>query len=241
MTFNDVEPNPYDPTTQNFTPETPPADQVLRMAITAAVMKLRVHLPGQITKIHGNQQVDVQPTLQTRYISGKVVSLPVIQNVMVQMPMGQLYSIKLPLKVGDTGSLLFCDRSLDVWSRGSGGVVDPQDSRNHDLTDAIFIPGLVPFPNQLTDKTNDLIISAGQAQARWQQGGTFVFTNGTNELISLLDQITQQLQQLATTLSTDTTNTMLGPMKLNAFATYQAIGQAVGKLDTALQTLKGQT
>lgn len=239
MSFNDIEPNAYDPSTQDVTPETPTWDVVMRQAITTAIMKLRVHLPGQITAITGPQQVSVQPLLQTRYTNGQVVNLPVIQNVMVQMPYGKLYSIKFPLSVGDTGSLLFSDRSLDVWSHGSGGVVDPQDSRNHNLQDAVFIPGLVPFPNQLTDKTTDLIITAGKAQAKLQQGGTFVFTNGQNELISLLDQITQQLQQLATTLSTDTVNTMLGPMKLNAFATYQTIGQTVQKLDQLLETLKG--
>jgi Phage protein Gp138 N-terminal domain len=239
MSFQDIQPNPYDPNTSDLTPETKSLDEVLRQVVSVAIMKLRVHLPGQIVKIHGTQQVDIQPLLQTRYTNGKVVNLPVIQNVMVQMPFGKNYSIKLPIAVGDTGSLLFCDRSLDVWSHGSGGVVDPQDSRNHNLQDAVFIPGLVPFPNQLTDTSTDLIITAGQAQAKWQQGGTFVFTNGTNELISLLDQITQQLKTLATTLSTDTVNTIFGPMKLNAFSTYQQIGQAVDELDQKLQTLKG--
>jgi Phage protein Gp138 N-terminal domain len=239
MSFNDVQPNPYDQNTPDLTPETPPLDEVIRRAISVAIMKLRVHLPGEIVKIRGPQQVDIQPLLQTRYTNGNIVNLPVIQNVMVQMPFGKNYSIKLPIAVGDTGSLLFCDRSLDVWSQGSGGIVDPQDSRNHNLQDAVFIPGLVPFPNQLTDTSTDLIITAGKAEAKFQQGGTFVFTNGANELISLLDQITQQLQSLATTLSTDTVNTIFGPMKLNAFSTYQQIGQAVQELDQMLETLKG--
>lgn len=239
MSFNDIQPNPYDPNTQDQTPETPPLDEVLRRAISVAIMKLRVHLPGQIVKIRGPQQVDVQPLLQTRYTNGQVVNLPVIQNVMVQMPFGKNYSIKLPIAVGDTGSLLFCDRSLDVWSQGTGAIVDPQDSRNHALQDAVFIPGLVPFPNQLTDDSTDLIITAGKAVQKFQQGGTFVLSNGENELIDLLDQITQQLKTLATTLSTDTVNTIFGPMQLNAFSTYQQIEQAVDELDQKLQTLKG--
>lgn len=228
MSYDNQLPNPYDQNTQDLTPETKPLDEILRIAIATALMKMRVHLPGKIVAIKGNQKVDIQPLLQTRYQNGDVVTLPVIQNVMVGMPMGDGYSIKLPIAVGDTGHILFCDRSLDIWANSSGGVVDPQDSRIHDISDPIFIPGLVPFSQQTTDATTDLVVTNGTAQMKVQKAGTFEFTNGSNELIDLIDQ-------LMDTLINDTfTNTMLGPQPF--------IGFTINKLTdirTKLDTLKG--
>lgn len=155
------------------------------------------------------------------------------------MPMGQGYSIKLPIAVGDTGYLIFSDRSLDAWLAGGGGIVDPQDARHHDLTDAIFVPGLVPFGNQTSDSTDDLVITNSAAILKIKKAGTFQLKNSENELLDLLDQITGQLQQLSQTLSTDTVNTIFGPMKLNAFATYVTIANTLTTLKTKLETLKG--
>lgn len=220
--------NPYDQNTQDLTPETKPIDEIIRIAIAGAMMKLRVHLPGKIVAIKGNQKVDVQPLLQTRYNTGQIVTLPVLQNVMVGMPMGQNYSIKLPIAVGDTGNILFCDRSLDIWSNSDGGITDPQDSRIHDMSDPVFIPGLVPFTQQTQDNTDDLVITNGEAQIKVQKGGTFEFTNGSNELIDLIDQLMDIL------INDTFTNTMLGPQPF--------IGFTINKLTdirTKLDTLKG--
>jgi len=54
-----------------------------------------------------------------------------------------------PVAVGDTGLLVFCDGSLDVWL-SKGGLVDPLDDRHHALSDAVFIPGLRPFSNPVS-------------------------------------------------------------------------------------------
>lgn len=237
--FNGVYVNPYDTNTQDFQPETKPIDEIMRMGIANALMKVRVMLPGSIVEVLGNQKATIQPVLQSRYTNGDVINLPPLQNVMVMMPMGADYSIKLPIAVGDTGTLIFCDRSLDVWSASDGEVVDPQDSRIHDLSDPIFIPGLVPFSMQTDDDTTDMVFTNGDAVLRIQKDGTLVFTNGENELMDLLVQITGQVHMLADTLSTDTVNTAIGPMQLNAFTTYAQIASTVDSLKSMLETLKG--
>jgi hypothetical protein len=200
MSWQDTEVNPFDPGTPDFQPETLPLDEIIRQAVAAAIMQMRVHLPGKIVAIRGNQKVDVQPLLQTRYINGDVVNLPVIQNVMVQMPVGANYSIKLPIAVGDTGSLLFCDRSLDVWASGKGGIVDPQDARTHDISDPVFTPGLVPFANQTTDSTSDLVVTNGNAQLRLNATGGFKLQNTSKnqELINILTTLVQTLSTAST-------------------------------------------
>lgn len=53
------------------------------------------------------------------------------------------------VSVGDTGLLVFCDDSLDVWL-SKGGLVDPLDDRHHALSDAVFVPGLRPFSNPVS-------------------------------------------------------------------------------------------
>ncbi len=230
MSFDDTYPNPYDPNSPDFQPETLPLDEIIRQAISDSTRKLRVWLPAQVTVVRGNQKVDIQPLLQTRYTDGTLVNLPPIQNVMVSMPIGAKYSIKLPVAVGDTGVALFCDRSLDVWASGSGGLVDPQDSRQHDLSDPIFIPGLVPFSGQGTDSTSDLVLTNGNAQVRLEQGGGFKIqnTSANQELITILLSLLNVLTTNAFTL------TMLGPQPFIA-STITALQQ----VQTNLQKLQG--
>ena len=239
MTYIAPVSNPFDPAVPDFDAQTLPLDEVIRQAIGAALLRVRVCLPASITEVNENQNVDVQPLLQTRYQDGRVVNLPIIRQVPVSMPMGQDYSIKVPLAVGDTGYLIFCDRSLEAWSASDGGIVDPADSRSHDLTDAIFVPGLVPFGSQTEDETTDLVITNGKAIIRVQKGGTFELKNSSNELLDLLCQITSQCQELSNTLSTDTVNTAIGPMQLNAFSQYASIASQLETLLTKLETLKG--
>lgn len=232
--------NPYDSNIQDYEPQTLPWDEIIRRAVKAGALSLRVCLPCEVIKVSGNQKVDVQPTLQVRYIDQDFgTNMPAIQNVPVSMPMGADYSIKLPVAAGDTGHLVFADRSLDAWLAGGGEIVDPQDSRQHDISDAIFVPGLVPFSNQTTDETTDLVVTNGKGILKVQKAGTLIFTNGENELMDLLTQITQQAQTLSETLSKDTVNTIFGPQMLNAFEQYAEIADMLQQLLNKLDTLKG--
>jgi hypothetical protein len=186
-----------------------PPDEIIRTAIFTALQKLRVHLPCQIIKVRGNQLVDVQPTIQTRYKDGTVVNLPPIQNVTVKMPMGVGWSIKFPIKVGDTGDLIFSDRSLQNWAAGDGGIVDPQDDRMHDLTDAVFTPGMPTVSQQTTDQTTDLVITNGQSQVRFLSNGGFeVYNNDSGQQI-LVDGTSIKLVNGDVTVEADQTSAKL--------------------------------
>lgn len=225
MTYKDIQPNAYDPNSQDQQPETKPIDEIIRLAISNALMKTRVMIPGKITEVLGNQKVSVQPLLQTRYTNGDLVNLPVVQNVLVSMPMGTGWYDKAPIAVGDNGTLIFCDRSLDVWSAGSGQIVDPQDSRMHDLSDAIFVPGLVPFSMQTQEAPSDWVRVNGKAKLKLDQDGTFYIGNGTNELIDLMSQLMDTLINETFTL------TLLGPQPFIA-STNTLLQQIKDKLDT---------
>lgn len=106
---------------------------------------LHTSLPGKVVKYDSaTQKADVQPLIKERYTdeAGAVQAreLPVIPSVPVDFPGGGGYRMTVPLLPGDTGLIVFCEASLDKWLV-SGGTVDPDDDRRHDLTDAVFRPG----------------------------------------------------------------------------------------------------
>ena len=188
--------NPYDGNSVDLSPETPDQGAVLREAMRKTAMGLRVCTPCSVAAVRGNQLVDVQPLLLSRYVDGSTQLLPVIPHALVCAPLGQGYGIKVPIAIGDTGLALFCDRSLDAWAAGSGGAADPQDCRAHDLNDAIFVPGLVPVAKQTKDTTSDMVLSCGQSSIRVRADGTFAIGNNGQELVSLVSQLASEVSNL---------------------------------------------
>lgn len=225
-------------------PELPTLESIVRLGIRNVQLELRVCLPCVIVALNSNFRADIKPLLQARYYAGKgPVELPILPDVPISMPSGQNFSVKYPCDVGDTGWAIFADRSLDAWLAGDGSSVDPQDTRTHDLTDAIFVPGLLPDAKALPldDATSDLVIKNGTAQVRLERNGTFRIANQGQELIDLVGQLTQALSTLVSTLAAAQTITMLGPMPLFA-KTQLELAQAtqtIATLAANLNTLKG--
>jgi len=213
--------NPYDVNSKDYDPRTLPLDEIIRRAIRSALMSTRVCMPCKVSKVHGNQQVDLQPLFKTLYV-GKTDAqdMPMIQNCPVNMPMGQNYSIKLPVAVGDTGYAIFNDRSMETWLAGGGESTDPLDSRAHDITDAVFVPGLVPFSKQTTDATTDLVLTNGNSQIRMEQSGKLKIQNtaANQELINIIDKLIETL------ISETFTMTFFGPQPFLQF-TIQKLTQ----------------
>jgi len=78
-----------------------------------------------------------QIDIETTYSRGQ------INNVPVMFPGSGGRGASFPLKKDDSVLLLFSQRSLDDWLV-RGGEVRLTDSRLHNMTDAIAIPGLLP-------------------------------------------------------------------------------------------------
>lgn len=184
--------NEYSPNTPVYDPETQPLDEVINQAIDTALKELHTWLPCTVSNVRNNGFVDVQPLIQRKYTDGTVVNLPTIQQVPVIQPRGGSYSVKLPVAVGDSGIALFCERSLDNWIV-AGGFVDPQDPRMHDISDAVFIPGLYPTSSIPAGAPTDMVFQNGKAVFTLQQSGRFKLQNQANELLSALDELVQDL------------------------------------------------
>jgi hypothetical protein len=238
---------PYDaPATDDFNPDLPdddtttlPLDEVIRLAIEAKTMGLRVCQPAKVTAVSGEQKVDLQLLLQVRYISeDSAIDQPVIQNVPVSMPMGANYSIKLPVAVGDVGWCIFCDRSMDTFLASDGSTtVDPSDARQHHVSDPIFVPGLPTFSTQTQDGTTDLVVTNGQGQVRVLANGKVQLKNQTQEALNLLDQLITALSNIVSAFTTAapaiTIGAPTGPLPLNP-----ALVSALSGASTTLATVQ---
>ncbi len=168
----------------------------MRLAIEGILYNLHTALPCRVTVVHNNSYVNVQPLIQRRYTTGTLVALPEIQMVPVSHPRGQDYWIKLPIAVGDLGTIIFCERSIDSW-KVKGYLTDPKDARRHDLSDAIFFPGVYPMSENLPGDADDMILHNGDAELYLQKEGKFLVQGPEEELLDLVSQLADTVQALA--------------------------------------------
>lgn len=92
---------------------------------------------------------------------------PLLVDVPVVFPRGGGCTLTFPVKAGDECLLIFSDRCIDFWWQ-SGGVQEPVDTRQHDLSDAFAIVG----PQSQAKKISG--ISMAGAQLRTDDGAAYV-------------------------------------------------------------------
>lgn len=139
-------------------------------------------LPVHVTADSDGHTVCCQPTVQGQQAGPQgpqnvdMPSLP--RQTPVQFHSGGGFSITLPVKSGDEGMAVFAARAIDGWW-DKGGVQPQAEYRRHNLSDAIYIPGVRSRPNQLGAQTAQR--AAGGAapstttlQLRTDQGDVFV-------------------------------------------------------------------
>ena len=123
-------------------------DDVVKNIVDIRISNIHTALPGIIqTYDAAKQKASVIPAIKKTYIKdGKTITeqMPVIENVPVCFLRSKHSSITFPLKQGDEGLIVFCERSLERWL-ASGGVTENGDPRKYDLKDAVFYPGLEDF------------------------------------------------------------------------------------------------
>lgn len=172
---------------------TPPFAEVLARAFDARLEDLHVGMPARVlTYDAATLKVSAQPLIRRGYLdelgARQTELLPVIPEVPVVFPGSGAVRIRFPIAVGDTVLLLFADRSLDRWLV-RGGDVDPADDRNHSMTDAIAIPGLLDFAHAanaspMIEFTNNGQIHAGGSDALAKQADLQALRNHVNALLT---------------------------------------------------------
>ncbi len=140
---------------------------IINTAVEQALRSLHVCLPAKVVKWNAskqraNCQILVKDVSEDETGARQAKSIPVVPGVPVQFLGAGGFRITCPISDGSlviqgkqmpatTGTLFFADRSLDKWLAGSGSEVDPEIDHDHDISDAIFVPGLMPFGSPLQD------------------------------------------------------------------------------------------
>ena len=111
--------------------------------------------------------------------------------------------IHLPLKAGDLGMAICCERSLDKWLASVG--TDPlanDDFRHHHLSDAWFVPGISTFRAPISGCSADNItIKNDQLTIEITPEGKISISNLTTDLVTVLSDLLATLKS-ATYLTT---------------------------------------
>lgn len=134
--------------------------------------QIKVAMPGIIQSFDPETvTVVVQPGLRCVQTNNdgttSTSDYPQLVDVPVVFPRGGGCTLTFPVKAGDECLLIFSDRCIDFWWQ-SGGVQEPVDSRQHDLSDAFAIVG----PQSQAQKISG--ISTTAAQLRTDDGAAFI-------------------------------------------------------------------
>ncbi|KTR49354.1 translation initiation factor IF-2 [Pantoea ananatis] len=133
---------------------------------------LRVSLPGIVQSFDpATCTCTIQPAIagQGADEKGQIQSapLPLLMDVPVIFPRGGGCTITFPVKAGDECLVVFSDRCIDFWWQ-NGGVQEPVDPRQHDLSDAFAFVG----PQSQAQKISG--ISTTSVQVRTDDGSSFI-------------------------------------------------------------------
>jgi hypothetical protein len=242
--------------------QTPSWAQVIMDAIEARLIDVHTAMPGIVDSYDPSTGLaSVKPALKRVYLNGDTVDLPVIKRVPVLMPRasGGAAYVSMPLKQGDPVTMIFSERSLDVWKSTSGGsTVDPGDPRKHHLADAYCFPGGYPTlgATMASATASDVVVVNGSAVLTLKSDGTtvvaagagmtfeldptgkFKATNTTGELVATIDKLMTDLKQLMTDIQGGLVTTMLGPEPLTMATFATDLAQFQTDL-TAFETFKG--
>ena len=125
------------------------ATQALGGLLTRLTDEIYVHIPCQVTAVHGNT-VDA-----IAYINDDEDDF-VLYNIPIKMPETQSAYIFLGIKKGDFGTLSFLDRDTSDYIEGFNTDYNGNDAQ-HDINSRYFELGFVPKPQAFVYPTNQEI------------------------------------------------------------------------------------
>ena len=187
----------------------------ISQAIESRLADVHTALPAHVESYDkATGMCSVKIDLKRKFRGGQVIEVPIIPNVPVlQLRGAQGNAIfHIPVEKGDTGMVIFSERSLDSWLV-KGGTLDPEDSRKFDYTDATFYPGLYPRNKKISSVSNDLAnnvaVAFGSHGLRVTKNGKIAIKGALGgevlDIMSLMaDMLEKSAEVIATLLGTGT-------------------------------------
>lgn len=156
--------------------------QAMKVLSDTIFSMLRVSMPGIIQSFDPIALTcTVQPAITGQVADElgnfKSAPLPLLVDVPVVFPRGGGCVLTFPIQEGDECLVVFSDRCIDFWWQ-SGGVQDPVDPRQHDLSDAFALVG----PMSQVQKISAVNMNA--VELRSDDGDTKISLNPTEGTIA---------------------------------------------------------
>lgn len=175
-----------------------------RDLVRLAAASVHVAYPGTVVSYDSAAQravIRIAPSFRRADPNGGPPVLyraPDIPGVPVAFPGGGPdYSDTWPLAAGSSGLVVITSRSMDEWLSAGGTTSEPQDPRRHDLTDAVFLPGLRSFA------AAEVVPAAGlHASARVIRAPLVLLGDNTaTDFVALASLVETQLTALKTAIT----------------------------------------
>jgi len=174
-------------------------EEILKLSFQSNARNMYTAMPCIVLTVYGegkNQQIDVQPTVNTLYKDDTDKEHTVIMGVPVIFPASRTSMLSFPINVGDTVLCVWSSRGIDNFKIGTGRPTRPTDYRKFDKRDAIAIPGLFPFSKALNDpakrnlahSTRDAVLThnigtSGECEVRLKESGDIQLNTPNNKVI----------------------------------------------------------
>jgi hypothetical protein len=151
----------------------------IRRLVESVLDDVHTAMPGRIEAYdYTKQKAEVTPLVKRRYTDGTEEAFPRIVNVPVVLPRSATASLTFPIEKGDTGLLVFNERSLDRWL-SKGGLTEAALLRKFDLSDVVFIPGMYPFTESSPAQNNDdLQLALNATTLTFKKNGDVILNGG---------------------------------------------------------------
>lgn len=144
-------------------------------------------IPCVVIAVHDGAMVDIQPTINQKFVDGRETRRASILGVPISYPVSSSAGVLFPVKVGTTGLAIFSMRNMDNWKRSGGGFVSPSNRGKFDKSDAVFYPGIQPPSASLANpsqhgyshSTDDTVVfnnigSGNENEVRLTAGGDII-------------------------------------------------------------------
>ena len=129
--------------------DAPTIEDVLDAATRAALSGLNFCTVGVVQAYDGAKRMaTVQPSISRRGLNGEFIAPSPIANVPVAMPNTLLAWLQFDIPLGTLGMLVFADAGIGDWLSKpvAPPIVEPTSTATHAAHDAMFYPGVLPFP-----------------------------------------------------------------------------------------------
>lgn len=188
----------------------------MQRLVTSALSDVRISVPARVERYDASlQQIDAQPLIKEAYEDEEgervAAQLPVICNVPVIFPGAGSFRLTFPIEVGDIVHILFSHSSLDVWL-SEGGLVDPNDDRRLNISDAVAIPGIRSFKEPLSSAPTDrMTLGHDTGSVINIDENTVRLNTTTGQLVALANKVLTELQAIRTQHNAHVHATAVGP------------------------------